>query len=72
MPLVIAYHLIWTACGWWLPNDPRDENPVNIGLPKKDWPFVVTPYDGWPLYPGHNASSPYARSLCNTRPAVAR
>lgn len=22
-PLVIAYHLIWTACGWWLPNDPR-------------------------------------------------
>jgi REP element-mobilizing transposase RayT len=23
MPLVIAYHLIWTAYGWWLPNDPR-------------------------------------------------
>ena len=23
MPLVIAYHLIWTANGWWLPNDPR-------------------------------------------------
>jgi REP element-mobilizing transposase RayT len=22
-PLVIAYHLIWTAYGWWLPNDPR-------------------------------------------------
>jgi REP element-mobilizing transposase RayT len=21
--LVIAYHLIWTAYGWWLPNDPR-------------------------------------------------
>ncbi|MCP4379158.1 MAG: hypothetical protein GY794_23680 [bacterium] len=20
---VIAYHLIWTAYGWWLPNDPR-------------------------------------------------
>ena len=22
-PLVIAYHLIWTGYGWWLPNDPR-------------------------------------------------
>lgn len=22
-PLVIAYHLIWTAYGWWLPNNPR-------------------------------------------------
>jgi len=22
-PMVIAYHLIWTAYGWWLPNDPR-------------------------------------------------
>ena len=21
--MVIAYHLIWTAYGWWLPNDPR-------------------------------------------------
>ena len=22
-PLVIGYHLVWTAYGWWLPNDPR-------------------------------------------------
>ncbi len=22
-PIVIAYHLIWTIYGWWLPNDPR-------------------------------------------------
>ena len=21
--MVIGYHLIWTAYGWWLPNDPR-------------------------------------------------
>lgn len=21
--IVIAYHLVWTAYGWWLPNDPR-------------------------------------------------
>ena len=23
MPIVIAYHLIWTVYGWWLPNDLR-------------------------------------------------
>jgi hypothetical protein len=23
MPIVIAYHLIWTIYGYWLPNDPR-------------------------------------------------
>lgn len=22
-PMVIAYHLCWTAYGCWLPNDPR-------------------------------------------------
>ena len=22
-PIVIAYHLVWTAYGWWLPNDVR-------------------------------------------------
>ena len=22
-PLVTAYHLVWVAYGWWLPNDPR-------------------------------------------------
>ncbi len=22
-PIVIAYHLMWTGYGWWLPNDPR-------------------------------------------------
>jgi REP element-mobilizing transposase RayT len=22
-PLVIAYHVMWTLYGWWLPNDPR-------------------------------------------------
>lgn len=21
--MVLAYHLVWTAYGWWLPNDPR-------------------------------------------------
>lgn len=22
-PLVLAHHVMWTAYGWWLPNDPR-------------------------------------------------
>ena len=29
-PLVIAYHLIWTAYGWWLPNDPRGSGSKTV------------------------------------------
>lgn len=29
-PVVIAYHLIWTAYGWWLPNDPRGSTSRRI------------------------------------------
>lgn len=29
-PLVIAYHLVWTAYGWWLPNDPRGSGSTSI------------------------------------------
>jgi REP element-mobilizing transposase RayT len=29
-PLVIAYHLVWTVYGWWLPNDPRGSNSSTI------------------------------------------
>lgn len=29
-PLVIAYHLIWTAYGCWLPNDPRGSCSTEI------------------------------------------
>src|SRR5438309_2326166 len=29
-PIVIAYHLIWTAYGWWLPNDPRGSGSNTI------------------------------------------
>jgi len=29
-PLVIGYHLIWTAYGWWLPNDPRGSGSHTI------------------------------------------
>jgi len=29
-PLVIAYHLIWTGYGWWLPNDPRGSGSNSV------------------------------------------
>lgn len=29
-PIVIAHHLIWTAYGWWLPNDPRGSGSKEI------------------------------------------
>ena len=39
-----------------------EQNPVKIGRPRQHWPFV-TPYDNWPLHPGHSPNSPYARRL---------
>ena len=29
-PIVIAHHLVWTAYGWWLPNDPRGSGSDSI------------------------------------------
>ncbi len=29
-PLVIAYHLVWTAYGAWLPNDPRGSGSQEV------------------------------------------
>jgi hypothetical protein len=31
-PIVIAYHLIWTVYGWWLPNDLRGSTPRTIRM----------------------------------------
>ena len=28
--MVLAYHLVWTAYGWWLPNDPRGSTSRSI------------------------------------------
>ena len=28
--MVIGYHIIWTAYGWWLPNDPRGSSSHEI------------------------------------------
>ena len=41
-----------------------EDNPVKWKLPRQRWPFV-TEYNGWPLHPGHNPNSPYARRLRN-------
>lgn len=39
-----------------------ENNPVKWNLPRQIWPFVK-PYDGWPLHPGDDPNSPYARRL---------
>jgi REP element-mobilizing transposase RayT len=28
--MIAGYHLIWTAYGWWLPNDPRGSRSIEI------------------------------------------
>ena len=66
-------HPTWTNGGGWKvfldhPDEIRrtigyiERNPLPLGLPKQIWKFV-TPYDGWPLHPGHSPNSPYARRL---------
>ena len=65
-------HPIWGGPGWKVfldsPEDIRrtiryiEQNPVKIGLPVQQWAFVKE-YDGWPLHPGHNPNSPYAKRL---------
>lgn len=67
-----ADHPVWGGPGWKVYLDHPDEirrtiryvqdNPVKLRLPRQDWSFV-TDYDGWPLHPGHNPNSPYARRL---------
>lgn len=32
--MVMAYHLIWTVYGWWLPNDPRGSTSHEIRVEK--------------------------------------
>lgn len=33
-PIVIAYHLVWTAYGTWLPNDPRGSGSHYVAAPQ--------------------------------------
>jgi hypothetical protein len=65
-------HPVWGGGGWKVFLDSLDDirrtikyiqdNPRKMGLPNQKWSFVKE-YDGWPLYPGHSANSPYARRL---------
>jgi hypothetical protein len=32
--MVAGFHLIWTAYGWWLPNDPRGSSSHEIRVEK--------------------------------------
>jgi REP element-mobilizing transposase RayT len=70
-------HPIWGGEGWkvflYHPSEVRkiiryiEDNPVKWGLPWQKWPFVVA-YNNWPLHPGHNPNSPYAKGLQNYSP----
>ena len=65
-------HPVWGGPGWNVFLDTPaairrtigyiDENPPQWRLPRQQWSFV-TPYDGWPLHPGHSPNSPYAKRL---------
>ena len=65
-------HPVWGGPGWKVfldhPGDIRrtvqyiDDNPVKMRLSRQCWDFVI-PYDGWPLHPGHDPNSPYAKRL---------
>ena len=66
------HHPVWGGPGWTVFLDEPDaiwrtigyveENPDGIHQPRQRWPFV-TPYNNWPLHPGHSPNSPYARRL---------
>ena len=68
-------HPVWGGPGWSLqkvfldhPDDIRrtiryiNNNPLQRRMSKQEWTFVAE-YNGWPLHPGHNPNSPYARRL---------
>jgi REP element-mobilizing transposase RayT len=71
-----ADHPVWGGPGWKVfldsPEDIRrtikyvEDNPLKMGLPAQTWNFVK-PYDGWPLHPGHDPNSPYAKRLYGRR-----
>jgi REP element-mobilizing transposase RayT len=65
-------HPVWGGPGWVVFLDHPDDfhrtigyiegNPVKMRMRPQRWGFV-TPYDGWPLHPGHSPDSPHARSI---------
>jgi len=69
-------HPVWATGGWKgfldRPDAVRrtiayiEDNPAKQRLPRQTWPFVVA-YDGWPMHPGHDPNSPYARRMRQER-----
>jgi REP element-mobilizing transposase RayT len=65
-------HPVWGGPGWKVfldhPDDVRrtigyvQKNPLEIGRSAQHYGFVKD-YDGWPLHPGHDPKSPYAKRL---------
>jgi REP element-mobilizing transposase RayT len=65
-------HPVWGGPGWKVFLDTPEDiwrtipyvelNPIKIAQPKRSYSFVV-PYNNWPLHPGHDPNSPYARRL---------
>jgi len=66
-------HPVWTGGGGWkvfldYPDDVErtigyvQKNPVQARMAAQEWSFV-TPYDRWPLHPGHSEKSPYVKAL---------
>jgi REP element-mobilizing transposase RayT len=53
--MVIGYHLIWTAYGWWLPNDPRGSNSHEMRVARIE--------DLGPLHPGRKSVQPSSHEL---------
>lgn len=70
-------HPVWGGDGWkvflYHPDEIHrtmryiENNPIQWKLPRQNWSFVVK-YDNWPLHPGYNPNSPYAKGLRNYYP----
>ncbi len=53
--MVVGYHLIWTAYGWWLPNDPRGSSSQEIRVKKLS--------ELGPLHEGRKTIQPPGRDI---------
>jgi REP element-mobilizing transposase RayT len=74
-----ANHPVWGGPGWKVfldtPEDIRrtipyvQRNPIKAHMPAQHHSFVAS-YDDWPLHPGHNPNSPFARAIRETRASI--
>ncbi len=55
MPIVAGFHIIWTAYGWWLPNDPRGSSSHEIRVERIA--------ELGELHPGRKAVQPSGREI---------